>query len=305
MHCETMKDAQFIKEFENKVKNTIDDYHLIDENDKIIAACSGGKDSTTMLYLLNKFGKELGYNVEAMIIDLHIGEYSKTNLENIKKFCKDNKINLHVVSLREEFGYSVCYIRSVLKSKNIKLKDCAVCGILKRYLLNKKSRELGATKLATGHNLDDEAQSVLMNIIKGNPELGRSLGPTSIDMNDKARKNMENNGFVTRIRPLYFCSEKETEHYSRIMRFPVWYGICPCSAYAYRRSIKNVLDELEEKYPGTKRKIVENFLTILPMIRNCKRKKLQHCEECGEPSSNKVCSSCKLINMLKDKISPT
>lgn len=283
-----MKEQHFIEYFENKVRDTIQEYELINIEDRVIVACSGGKDSTTTLYLLNKFG----YNTEAMIIDLLIGDYSKKNLENIKLFCEENDIKLHVVPFREELGHSVCYFRSVLASK-YKLKSCNVCGVLKRMLLNKKARELKATKLATGHNLDDEAQTILMNFIQGNIKLSAKLGPKTGQIRDEK--------FVPRIKPLYFCLEKETRKYSEIMQFPVVYEPCPCSVHAYRRFIKGILNDLEAEHSGIKQNIIKNFIGILPELKEYYKttEKLIHCEICGEPSRNSVCGSCRLIQKLR------
>jgi len=281
-------DNKFVRNFERTVRRTIRKYNLLDRKNKIIVACSGGKDSTTALYLLNKFK----YDVEALIVDLKIGKWSKTNLENLKKFCKNNKIKLNVIDIQKELGYSMCYIRDIIKSKT-KLKNCTICGVIRRWLVNKKARELGATKLATGHNLDDEAQTVLMNMFKKNTKLSIGLGPKSGVISDKK--------FVQRIKPLYFLPEKDIARYSKIMKFPVQYKRCPCISEAFRKDIRQTLDKLEKRIIEIKSNIVMSFLETLPIMKKAYKtnEKLKYCKSCGEPCRDNICYACKLFKMLK------
>ena len=274
----------FVKQFETKIEKTIKKYKLLNKKDKILVACSGGKDSITVLYLLNKFG----YNVEGLIIDLLIGNWSKQNFENVQKFCKKHKIKLHVINIREEFGYSICYIRSGIQAK-VKLNNCTICGVIKRYLLNKKSRELKADRLVTGHNLDDEAENLLMNILKGNPQLSINLGPKTGSLKDKK--------FIDRVKPLYFCTNDEVKKYSKLMKFPVLYKPCPCAVGVFRKDVKELL---EKQSVGVKNNLVNNFLEILPDLKEKYRgkSKLKYCKICKEPSRNEICKTCKLIKLL-------
>lgn len=279
---------QFIKNIENNIKNTIKKYKLINKKEKVIAAVSGGKDSTTLLYNLKKFG----YNVEAITVDLVIGNYSKQNLKNITGFCKDNNIKLHTISLRKELGFSLCYARSLLKTKGFKINSCSLCGVIRRYLLNKKARQLKAKKIATGHNLDDEAQVILMNFLRATPHLSARLGLITGIIKDKK--------FVPRIKPLYFLSEKDIEQYSKLMNFPVIYGRCPCSVTAYRNTIRNLLNEYEKKFPDIKKNIINYFLKIQNKLKKyyITSEKPNYCKKCGEISVGKLCNVCNIIQKL-------
>lgn len=278
----------FIVNFEKNVRNTIRKHNLLKKGEKVIVACSGGKDSTTVLYLLKKFG----YNPEALIIDLHIGRYSKENLENLRQFCKEHKTKLHVVSIRDEFGCTPCYAKSLVNSNGSNLSSCSICGIMKRYILNKTARLLGADKIATGHNLDDEAQTALMNIFTGNLEAGMSAGPSTGAIRDDM--------FVQRIKPLFFIKESDVRKYSEIMGFPVIYDPCPCSLDSFRAFLREKLNSIEKNNPEIKKNILNSFLSIISELRDFEeREKVNACCFCGEPSRNETCSVCGLFQKIK------
>jgi len=284
------RDKQFVGKIERKVKATIKNFGLLNKKEKIIVAVSGGKDSTAVLYMLNKWG----YNVEAAAIDVNLGEYSITNMKNISKFCRENKIPLYVVSIRDEFGGSHCNIRQILASKGVKLNSCAVCGVLRRYLLNKAAKKLKAKKLVTGHNLDDECQAVMMNFLRNTLQWSARLGPKSGISGAK--------GFVQRVKPLYFIPEKDIERYSKIMKFPVKYGKCPLSSDVLRRFVGGLLDDYEKQNPDAKKNIIGNFMKLLPELKiKYKGQEYRYCDRCGEPSKGKVCRTCQIIEGVRIK----
>ncbi len=289
MRSSQMNNMKFKQYFEKKVMQTIKKTNMFSFKDKIGAAVSGGKDSTVCLYIL----KKLGYDVQAITIDAAIGNYTKKNLENLKKVCDKYGIKLHVVEFRKEFGMSLCYIRSVLKEKGHEYSSCMLCGILKRYLLNKYARKLKFDYLATGHNLDDEAQAFVMNIIRNDLSRAQRQGP--IPGVSKSKK------FVRRVKPLYNMSEAEITRFSKLMKFPVNYGICPCSTAAFRRNFVNILDDLEKKFPDIKYNIIKFHENMLKSMKKTKSEKVNSCEICGEPASGKICKTCTIFkDLIKD-----
>ncbi len=232
--------AHFTDYFESKVKKSIDEFGLIERNEKICVAASGGKDSVTLLYILKKFG----YDVEAIAIDEGIHGYRDRTLRFLKKFCSENKIRLRIYSYEKEFGKSL--------DKTVKKGEpaCNTCGTLRRHLLNKHSEKYD--KVATGHNLDDESQAVLMNLLKAQKKLFSRQGP-------KTRKIK---GFTQKIKPFYFLKEKEIMVYAFIKGLNVPFSECPFARLSYRSKVRDALNKYELIYPGTKENILNKYLSI-------------------------------------------
>jgi len=279
-----MKNKIFLENLENKVKQTIREYKLLRKKDKVVVALSGGKDSTSIAYIL----KKLGYDVSALYIDLGLGDYSKKCLVNLKRFCQENGIKLHVVDIKNKFGMRMCHLRQGVQQSR-RISNCMVCGIVKKWLLNKEARRLRADKIVTGHNLDDEAQTVIMNFLQGNLLLGINSGP--------ATGSLEDEKFISRIKPLFFIAENDVREYSKIKKLPVVYEKCPCAVSSLRIRTRAFLENKPEKL---KLNIVNNFLKILPELRKKfldYNKKIFYCEICGEPSRNEVCKKCELLRL--------
>jgi len=255
---------------------------------EVAVAVSGGKDSFSLLYFMNKIAeKKRRLKIKVIVVDEGIKGYR--DVSSIKKFCKKHNIELYVYSFKKEFGMDLHQI-----VKKTKLKPCTVCGVLRRFLLNSKARELGVKKLATGHNLDDEAQNVIMNQFKGNIERSARLGPVTGVKSDKR--------FVRRIKPFYLLTEEEVRTYSQLREIPVKYDECPYSAESYRGHVKKMLNKFTEKHKQTKHAIINSFLTVLPMLKKKYAKvKIKGCKKCEEPCSGDICKVCEFLEKLKKK----
>lgn len=276
--------SSVVCEFERVVADTIRDYRLMLPGDRVLVAVSGGKDSTALLYVL----KKLGFDVEAVTVDVEIGCYTQENLRNIQSFCASQGVPLHVVSYREHFGGSVCYVKSVLDGKGHSFTSCTLCGVPRRYLINRVARELGFSKVALGHNLDDEAQVVLMNLLRNRMDLLARSGPLPGGARDPR--------LVPRIKPLYFVPERMVADYSRAMGFPVHYGRCPCSADASRNIVREFLECSDA---AVSRRVVSGLLSRLPALRSASiGTPVGSCERCGEPASGAACRTCQLLDIL-------
>ncbi|MFA4953366.1 MAG: ATP-binding protein [Candidatus Pacearchaeota archaeon] len=297
------------QKLERKVKQTLKEIN-INKKSKIIVALSGGKDSSVVAYLLKKFG----YNIEGFHIDLKIGKYSEECLEKVREISEMLEIKLHVYDMKKEMGSGMCYIRTAIQgsykaNKKGQLKNCAICGVIKKWIMNKEARKIkGAKYIATGHNLDDEAQTFLLNILKGSPKLSANSGAITKNPPDQKGK------FIPRIKPLFYILEEDVKNYSLAKKLPVNYDKCPCALDSYRIQLRNFL----EKMPGKdKENIMNNMDKIYPKIERLKdtenlgfsvsktfkenkkflTERIQYCKNCGEPSRNKICKKCELMNL--------
>lgn len=267
-----------------KVKQTLEKYKLCNKKEKILVALSGGKDSTTIAYILKKFG----YNIEGFHINLGLGNYSIRCEKAVRELCKQLGIKLHIYNFKKKHGSSMCYLRTSIQTKKA-LKNCAICGVIKKWIINKECRKLKAKKIATGHHLDDESQTFFLNILKGSPQLSANTGPIT--------RNIPNSKFIPRIKPLFFVSENKIRKFTREKKhkFPVVYEKCPCALDSYRIQVRKLFKNLNNK---DKLNIIKNFLKVQDKIKIKQGKEnIIYCKLCGEPAHNKICKRCELVRV--------
>ncbi len=282
----------FLYFFEKRFRRTVRTNKLIKKGEKIAVGLSGGKDSTTALFLLNKIFKHTN-QIEAIIVDEGIPHYRDSAIKIAKQNCKKMKIPFHLVSFKKAFGFRMVEVMKKTGEKKLIGSTCAFCGVFRRRLLNETAKKIGAGKIVTGHNLDDECQSIVMNLFEADLSRMARLGPiVSFD-----KKN-----FVPRIKPLYDSPEKEIiafadfnglEHFSRE-------NCCPFKWQAKRNFFRKMLNEAEKEFPGTKYKILRFFKQLKPKISDFAKKEVSgQCKSCGAPLQGRVCIACGQLKKLR------
>ena len=283
----------FIYFFEKRVRRTIRMNRLIEGREKIAVAVSGGKDSLATLFILNKiFGKS--NEIVAVMVDEGIYGYRDKAIEIAKRNCEEWGIKYEIVSMKKELGISMTEVMSRIPKGQLEQSSCSYCGVFRRKLLNEKAGLIKAKKIATGHNLDDECQSILMNIASNDlPRLAR-LGPTT-----GVKKFRQ---FVPRIKPLYECPENEVHKFAELSGFDFCKApCCPYSWQAKRNIFRKIVNELEEEMPGTKFSILASFRKMKPLLKKeASKGSAKACEICGSPTNAKICSSCGKLKGLKE-----
>ncbi len=284
---------QFLRYFEKKVLYTIRKYDLIRKKGKVAVACSGGKDSLTLTYILAKFCNEKGIDFIALAIDEGISGYRDRILKTAQDFCKKQKIPLKIFYFKKEFGFNFGDEKIQKIIKEFKLSNCYVCSILKRWLLNKKAKKMKIDIIATGHNIDDEAENIMLNWFKGNPEQLAKLGPKT--------GTQELGSFVQRIKPFYLCKTKEIVLYAKLKGIPIPRNpICPLRGRTFRVDIRYWLEKMDKKHIEIKNAIVNSFLKLMPLL---KKKyaygKIRKCKKCGFVSAGELCKACQLLKELR------
>ncbi len=161
----------------------------------------------------------------------------------------------HVVSFQSLFGLTLDSLLEVHP-----LRACTACGILRKKALSDAAKEIAATSIATGHNLDDAAQSVLMNYLRGDFE--RLLRDSS---------SIGDRGFIRRIKPLQDVNEKEITLYSMIKGITGRLPECPYATTAFRAEVRTLQAAIEYHYPGASRRIIhgqEELVTMAQRVRD-------------------------------------
>ncbi len=282
-------ERHFIRSIERTFLKTIRKYNLISYGEKVAVGLSGGKDSSVLLYLLKKYQKKYGINVEAILVDEGIKGYREKTRRNAEKFTKELGVKLHTITFKDILGMTLDDAVKIAKERGEKIRACTICGVYRRYALDLKAKEIQADKLAIAHNLDDEVQSIMSNYLRGDLLRAARLGP---------KPYVIERVFVQRIKPLLFIPEKEVALYAMLKELPVNFDECPYAHTSFRWEVREIINSLEVKYPGIKFNIIRTYEKIMPCIKEMLPKRIYKCAICGMPTSRKICKACEIKRLL-------
>ncbi len=277
----------FIQYFERRVKKDIKKQGKTSSPARLGIALSGGKDSVITLHLINEiFGIREGIEILAFSVDEGIKGYREGSIKIAKKNCEALSIPHYTVSFTDEIGLP---LDEILKNKNKEIGACGYCGVFRRFCLNRIAKSLDVSQLITGHNLDDMAQSILMNFVNADTEKLARLGPhTKIQP-----------GLIPRIMPLRTIPEKENALYAILQGIVYHDGVCPYSEGALRGIFQDIIYELEDRNPGTRHSIFKSYDNIKELlIDKYPPTMLRKCQICKEPTTQTHCKTCELRKKL-------
>jgi uncharacterized protein (TIGR00269 family) len=264
---------------------------MINHGDKIAVAVSGGKDSISLLHIMNNYKQNhLEFSFSAITVDEGIQNYREEAIEIATQNCKSLKIEHHIVSYKELYGKTLDEIVSQLGKKEGRLTPCAYCGVLRRKALNIAARKVNANKVATAHTLDDEVQTFLLNMLHGDSTKFLSWNPNT---------NQGKTKLVDRIKPFCEIPEKETALYAYTKKIRFQGNPCPYSSQAMRNDVRTFLNRVEDKKAGIKSSILCS-MQILSSATETKvtNELMNECDKCGEPTAKNICRACEMLQTL-------
>jgi uncharacterized protein (TIGR00269 family) len=282
----------FCRSVEDRVRKTISKYGMLGHKDRIMVAVSGGKDSVTLLHILAKIEKEFPDVVLcAGTVDEGIGGYRDEALKIAEKNCRQLGIEHVVTSFKELFGYDLDEIVELTRKREKSgLTPCSYCGVLRRKALNMMAREAGVDKLVVAHSLDDETQTMLLNVVHGDPMRIARSKPVLDVIHPK---------LVQRVKPLCMVPEKEVVLYAYLKGIEFQSITCPYAQTALRNDIRNMLTQMEYKHAGTLFTVFRSMEKIQPALEAATDEvKIQECRLCGEPTVGELCRSCQMLQEL-------
>lgn len=224
-----------------KIRDANIKYRLIEDGDRIAVGMSGGKDSLTLLYFLHLLNKYTPLNFDIVPIYLDLGW--KNDISKLEEYC--SRLNNLLIKEETNIAYVIFEAR---KEKN----PCSLCSNLRRGALNRAAKQNACNKVALGHHMDDAVNTMLMSMIfEGRYHLFKPR--TYLDRMD-----------LTIIRPLIYVEEKEIISFVDSMDLTPIKNPCPADGYTKREEMKHLLEDIEFKYPGARKRFLNSIENVDP-----------------------------------------
>lgn len=271
--------------FEEEVHKTIIDGKLFSPGDKVAVGASGGKDSTVLCYVMKTLNERYNYGLDLVLlsVDEGITGYRDDSLETVKRNQQQYDLPLKIVSYEELYGWTMDAIVKLVGLKN----NCTFCGVFRRQALDRGAMLLKCNKIVTGHNADDIAETVIMNVLRG--DIARLRRCTDITT------GLE--GALPRCKPFKYCYEKEIVMYAYFRKLDYFTTECIYAPQAYRGYARLFIKDAEKVRPSAIIDIIHSGES-LAVRDNVKMPKQGTCKKCGYISSQPACKACVLLEGL-------
>jgi len=263
----------------------IEKYAMFGPEDRILLAVSGGKDSLALWDVLLR----LGHDVEALYIDLGIGErgYSEKSKEFVERFAMERQdADYRIVDVQGSHGKTVPGLASERRGRKV----CSLCGLVKRHIMNRVAYEGGFAAVATGHNLDDEATVLFQNVLHW--QTGYLVRQAPVLPSTHPR-------LARKVKPFFRFYERDTAAYTVVRGIDYVYDECPYAKGATSIFYKELLNQLEARSRGAKQQFYLSFLQARQeeglFAQSRAELELGECEKCGQPTTAPgLCAFCRL-----------
>ena len=264
--------------FQRHVLETVRRWRMLVHAEPVLVAVSGGKDSLALWDVLHG----AGFQTTGLYIDLGIGDYSRASRSRCEAFAAARDLPLRIVAVADAVGATIPAVKVATRRPT-----CSACGLSKRYIMNRAALEGGFAVVATGHNLDDEAATLLGSTLRWDDSALSRQSPVLEATHPK---------LVRRVKPLFRTSERETAAYAFLRGIDYIVEECPFSRGATSITHKETLDRLEAASPGTKAMFLQGFLDKGrgAFTHDQGAVTLVECVRCGQATTGEVCAFCKL-----------
>ena len=282
--------------FEEEVYQTIRRFDLISPGDVVAIGVSGGKDSTVLMHVLDTLNKrhQMGFEIQLVCVDEGIRGYRDNALDTVKRNSERYNLPLTILSFTDMFKWTLDDVFHATQTK----ETCTYCGIFRRRSLDVGAQMVKATKVAVGHNADDVAETILLNVLRGD----KARYFRSVDIKtDGIESKMDNMTIAPRIKPFALQNQVEIVKYAHHNNLLYYSVECPYAVQAFRRFPREYLVSKRAEDPGVMRRIIEGSLKYQsqesvqqPDI------EVKFCKKCNAVSNHDVCMACKLLERLSN-----
>lgn len=285
----------FAADIVERVRREVARYSMFSPSERLLLALSGGKDSFVLMDVIKEL-HDVGRVGIVTVVEGIEGYNREEDLEWLRRSSRTYGIDLHIVTLKEFVGYSLDEVVKLSSSRSPGVSPCTYCGVLRRRAINYVARVHGYDKVLTAHNLDDEVQTSLMNILRGDTARLIQNHPLSPTLSRY---------FVKRVKPLRKVYEWETSVYAYLRGFRFQGAECPyiTSRPTLRAELRDYLYEVELSRPGTLLRVLEavdSYVERVLLGRVSQLPELPQCGFCGSPTAygRRLCATCDLLSRL-------